>query len=39
MQVRIQLYINGQWTAPEGLATGYYVKPTIFGRVKPDPKA
>ncbi|RZI43325.1 aldehyde dehydrogenase family protein [Herbaspirillum sp. HC18] len=22
--------------APEGLPTGYYVKPTIFGRVKPD---
>jgi len=22
--------------APEGLAKGYYVKPTIFGRVKPD---
>ncbi len=30
-----QLLIGGA-DAPEGLPKGYYVKPTIFGRVKPD---
>ena len=30
-----ELLIGGA-DAPEGLAKGYYVKPTVFGRVKPD---
>ena len=28
--------LAGGADAPEGLSKGYYVKPTIFGRVKPD---
>jgi betaine-aldehyde dehydrogenase len=28
--------LTGGADAPEGLPRGYYVKPTIFGRVKPD---
>ena len=28
--------LTGGADAPEGLPKGYYVKPTIFGRVKPD---
>jgi len=28
--------LTGGPDAPEGLSKGYYVKPTVFGRVKPD---
>ena len=38
MQVRLHLYINRQWAAPKSLATGRGVKPTLFGRVKPEAK-